>query len=352
MKDAIVERLKGSINETRVGKINDGTAVLGTTIGLVRKENEDRAVIAKLNSLKSKKVVCCYLISDGMGGMQDGAIAATLTISVFLTSLQEHLDSASDLKISIANAVEEANTAVYKKLKGKGGATFTGIVIDNDMNFHLVNVGDSRAYHLSNDAPITQLTKDDDIKSFLNEMDNLHINEELSKRNGLTNYIGIGESLGCDVQRLKPEGQYLLTTDGLHRIGDKYMSQLHKHSSSLYQFMHRAISTSNWLGGYDNATSIIIDADRLTSDFFTLNEEHDYIGIWDFTGFYKFVTETITIEITKNEVTKSVKKSRLKKKLVNEEKNNDVDTESIVQFLLTQEDQNVEEQDVDDQDER
>jgi serine/threonine protein phosphatase PrpC len=344
MKDAIIERLKGSFNETRVGKINDGTAILGTTIGLIRKENEDRAVIVKLNSTTSNKVVCCYLISDGMGGMAEGAIAATITVSVFVTSLQRHLESSPDLSTSISCAIQDSNDAVYKKLKGKGGATLTGIIIDDEMNFRLINIGDSRAYKIFKNSPFKQLTKDDDIKSFLNEMDNLNINKELSKRNGLTKYIGIGEDLTCDVQELKPEGQYLIATDGLYRIGNHYLEELYKNSPTNYQFMHRSITTSNWLGGHDNATAILIDTDNFTSDFFSLNEESDYIGIWDFSGFYKFVLESVTIEGDEKEATKSIKKNkRVKKQIqtggnIEELDSLNKDTSSIVQFSLTQED--------------
>jgi serine/threonine protein phosphatase PrpC len=343
MKDAIVERLKGSFNETRVGKINDGTAILGTTIGMVRKENEDRAVIAKLNSTKSNKVVCCYLVSDGMGGMADGALAATLTVSVFLTSLQKYLENTSDINASISSAVQDANEAVFKKLKGNGGATLTGIIIDDELNLRLINVGDSRAYQLFKDAPLHQLTKDDDIKSFLSEMDGLNINEELSKRNGLTKYIGIGDDLSCEVEELTPEGKYLIATDGLYRMGNDYIEELYKNSPTDYQFMYRSISTSNWLGGHDNATAIVIDTAQFTSDFFSLNEESDYIGIWDFSGFYKFVLETVTIEIEEKEATKSIKKKRRNNNRKVEVESDDPDaiskdTNSIIEFSLTQED--------------
>jgi serine/threonine protein phosphatase PrpC len=299
MKNIIIEHLNECVNTTKVGALGDGTAILATTIGEVRKENEDRAVIAKINSLNSEKVISCYLVSDGMGGMQEGSLASSMTISIFLTSMQESLNKKIEIKDCISNSIFNSNNDVFNRLKGKGGATLSVVVVDSDQSIYICNVGDSRIYNISDKSNLTQLTKDDDIKNLLKDINNAGLNKELAKRNGLTKFIGMGEDLIVNVTEVSSCDNILLTSDGLHRIGDKLLSELHLNSKSEHQFIQRSISLANWLGGHDNATAILISPLNFKKEFFSLDKANDYIGIWDFRGFYKFILETILIEKVK-----------------------------------------------------
>ena len=340
MKNIIIERLNESVNSTKVGALGDGTAILATTLGEVRKENEDRAVIAKINSLNSQKVVCCYLLSDGMGGMQEGSLASSMAISVFLISMQESLNKELTIEESISVAILQSNLDVFNTLKGKGGATLSVVVVDNDQNIYIANVGDSRIYNISDKSHLTPLTKDDDIKNLLNDINNVGLNKEITKRNGLTKFIGMGEDFIVTVNKILTNESILLSSDGLHRIGETLLSDLHLNANSPYQFVQRSISLANWLGGYDNATAILITPQNFTKEFFSLDDTDDYIGIWDFRGFYKFLSKTVYIEKEKT-IKKSKKKKEVggvkNKKVVEVESDTDVESDTmdeLIQFTL------------------
>lgn len=62
-------------------------AALGTTIGEVRQENQDRAVIARLPISENGRTGIVAVVCDGMGGMVDGSHCAEIGIAHFPGSL-------------------------------------------------------------------------------------------------------------------------------------------------------------------------------------------------------------------------------------------------------------------------
>lgn len=335
MKNAIYERLNTSVNSTKIGMLGDNTAILATTIGEVRKENEDRAVFARINSLCSDTVISCYLLSDGMGGMQDGSQASSMTISVFLSSLKKYIDEGKSIKESAKLSIFEANNDVYYALRGKGGATLSLVIVDNLQNILFANIGDSRIYAISADMDFSLITKDDDIKNLLNDIDNVPLNKELSKRNGLTKFIGMGEDIDIEIKEMPENDSILLSSDGLHGIGDKLLSELYKNALSEYFFIQRSISLANWLGGHDNATAILIMPQNFKADFFNLDASDDYIGIWDFRGSYKFISKTVYVEKEKsNKKSKKIEEVNKSKSDKQDDKKTSEDTDEVIQFTI------------------
>ena len=59
---------------------------LNSNIGLRRDENQDRTAALYVNSGGvSENSFYCFVLCDGMGGMKDGALAASLSIAHFLS---------------------------------------------------------------------------------------------------------------------------------------------------------------------------------------------------------------------------------------------------------------------------
>lgn len=61
-------------------------AAIATDIGLVRKENQDRVAVLKFRPFSKNKDMIVIALADGMGGMEGGANAASLTVSSFFTN--------------------------------------------------------------------------------------------------------------------------------------------------------------------------------------------------------------------------------------------------------------------------
>src|SRR5258705_8976204 len=60
--------------------------ILGTSIGPVRKTNEDRAIVVRARYARApERDFLLAVLSDGMGGMVSGEAAAILAVSTFTT---------------------------------------------------------------------------------------------------------------------------------------------------------------------------------------------------------------------------------------------------------------------------
>lgn len=92
-----------------------------------------------------------FAVCDGMGGHAGGCVASTTAAKALTDSLKRQAEIVST-KEAIISAVNEANTAVYKKsqeepsLRGMG-TTLTLLVVDNQAAY-VTHIGDSRIYQL------------------------------------------------------------------------------------------------------------------------------------------------------------------------------------------------------------
>jgi len=124
--------------------------------GYVRDENQDRMGWSRA------PFGDVYIVSDGMGGMGDGALAAELTVQ----ALQRHLGAVRFARRnSVRRAFAAANEAVYARAHGEGGgtpgmgATAVAVLLRN-ASIMVAHVGDSRAYLLDRAGQCQRLTKD------------------------------------------------------------------------------------------------------------------------------------------------------------------------------------------------
>jgi serine/threonine protein phosphatase PrpC len=134
-----------------------------TDKGIVRRQNQD-AFFAYCDEARR---VSLLLVCDGMGGANCGNIASTLSSKTFSATVMSRL---MDGKLTretmtelIKNALIKANTAVFEKSLSRDeysgmGTTFVAALI-TDSDAVVMNVGDSRAYHIFGSS-IKQITRD------------------------------------------------------------------------------------------------------------------------------------------------------------------------------------------------
>lgn len=270
----IAERLKNWFEGGRTDSLFTKCAsasdlfCLNSNLGLKRSENQDRTAALFVNSGgKSKQSFYCFVLCDGMGGMKQGALAASVAASTFMESLI-FLRSAPPEERLLQSALI-ANDAV--KISQGGGSTLSAVMISENAVYSL-NAGDSRIYSKSREGSVKRHSKDDNLKEFVGGDDE-----------GLLQYIGMGKGLRPHVNKINTDFEIIfLTSDGVHSLETQVFDSIVRHSNSSTDLCDRLVSTAVWTGGHDNASVVAVS----NSIFDNLKTEHPgpEIAVWDNTS--------------------------------------------------------------------
>lgn len=255
---------------------------IGSDVGLVREENQDRAVILRAQ-VSASKFFLVGVLCDGMGGMSEGQDCASLTVASFISSCIRNRNL--NLKDRLLQGVELANKDVYQKYGGDGGATLSAFILDSDGNFEAVNVGDSRIY-VSRNGGLEQISVDDTIAGQLK-----HQPAPSLLNNKLLQFIGIGEDLEphlLDIPSINELDSLLLTSDGVHFVEHGILKSMSMQKVSSTELTKRLLYVAKWCGGRDNASVIAIS--DLNSFFYpSENVKTGTVQLWDAFGDVQFI---------------------------------------------------------------
>ena len=232
-----------------------------TDIGKVRSENQDCIRLILNTSPTFGVIVLC----DGMGGARAGSIASDLAVRTFHTFLNENLSDKKNkepLADLMLQAACLANLAVFTRANEDAdcagmGTTLVAIAVKG-RNSCVINVGDSRAYLIS-DGAITQITSD---HSYVEDMvrKGLITREQAAihpRRNIITRVLGVDEAVECDIftPTVKKGDILLLCSDGLsNTLSDKEILEISKKSKSLREISKMLVDLSLTRGAPDNVT--------------------------------------------------------------------------------------------------
>lgn len=254
----------------------DTWAALGTLAGMVRTENQDRLLGGEFTSIDGR-VFRMIAISDGMGGLRHGQEAAALTLSSFLWYLTSFN---GPMRERLIKAAHFANSQVEKDLKGESGATLSAVVVMDKSHVLTINVGDSRIYGYDDDGGLTQLSTDDTLAGLANQgivVDSHH------NANALLQHIGMGDGLEPHVEELYSDQVYnffILTTDGVHWVGNKLISLIAENAADHIQLTRRLLSLAEMTGAHDNASLATISAGSWSADSSSTHGDTIDMEIW------------------------------------------------------------------------
>lgn len=163
-------------------------------IGIKRKDNQDNfwSSILEVDDEYEVGVLC---LCDGMGGLQNGALASRLVIE----SVKEYFTHTFDFD-GIKDVLSDVNLKIYNMTAGDKkklmGTTCTIVVCYNG-NYRICHIGDSRCY-LLHDNSYDILTTDHSavMKYGINKHQNPEIYEKY--KNKLTKCIGVGPEIDPD----------------------------------------------------------------------------------------------------------------------------------------------------------
>ena len=252
--DALERRIARFVAEEKASYSLNGTpdVCLGTCIGAVREQNQDRALITFTSyPAAPEKNFALGVVCDGMGGLVRGDEAAAVAVGVFVSRVIRW--PSQPARDRLRWAALAANDAVHKSLGGLGGTTLSAVMVGCQAGVVGVNAGDSRIYGLTRSREAKQLSRDDIIAV-------LPGRQEGPVADGLVQYIGMGAGIQPRIIEIDREEFecVLITSDGVHCASPATLSQVVRAPTSNLDLIRRLLALSDALGGQDNGTALLL----------------------------------------------------------------------------------------------
>ena len=231
-------------------------------IGQSRNTNQDETILCP--------DIGVFAVSDGMGGLQQGAKASAYvreSIPAMMPFALKDAETPEEAGVAFAETVRMVSDGLFNTANTEAhigfGATFCGVWLYRNKAI-FANLGDSRGYLLPRyKKTIMQITEDHNIAAIMVK------NGELSKDGAtghpassrLTRFVGMNapalpDYFICDIE---PGDRILLCSDGLYGMVDnRKLVHILRSSKSPRTVCERLIGQANENGGNDNISAIYI----------------------------------------------------------------------------------------------
>lgn len=225
-----------------------------TDVGRTRETNEDAVLVDEINGRQ------LLIVADGMGGHAAGDVASEEATAEIHRVIDKRLTNGdTDSEAILSDAVEAANQRLQRlieddaSLYGMGTTVVAALIAEAEAT--IVNVGDSRAYHIG--ETIEQVTVDQSLVQEL--VDSGEITKEEAQthpqRNVVSQALGTNTSVAPDLYEVSVSDTLLLCSDGLSEEVDEIrIAEVVTETSSLESAAERLIKLANKNGGSDNIT--------------------------------------------------------------------------------------------------
>lgn len=224
--------------------------VARTDPGRQRDRNEDAVLRREIDDGE------LLAVADGMGGHADGELASVTALETFEASVFRLTDDDNATVPDVLTAaVDAANEGVLDGTdpNRKSGTTLVAAYLVGK-TATLVNVGDSRAYHVTHDG-IEQLTVDQSPVQRLVEEGVITKEEaeEHPQRNLVSQALGTSIEVEPDVYERSITGTLLLCSDGLtEEVCDDRIRDIVAANDCIDEVAESLIERANENGGSDN----------------------------------------------------------------------------------------------------
>lgn len=299
-----------------------------TDLGKLRQVNQDYYIA------ENRKVGIfpnVFIVADGVGSNRDSGYASKHCSDFVIEQLALSKNSI-DFEKELAKAYRLANVdLVYRiianpKYSGMG-TTMVCATIINDKAI-VVNVGDSRCYHISDE--MKQITRDHSIAEELVRVNELERGtpKYFELKSQLSRAFGASKKIEPDFFEVSLNyGDYLLLcTDGLtNMVSDERILAIVKEDTSIEKKVDKLIDEANANGGKDNIAIILIYADDIQKKNDVFERERDEIN--------SKVKDALNAKSEEKKTIKDILENRSKKldddyKIRSRKKNEDIDNES------------------------
>ncbi len=199
-----------------------------TDIGTSKSTNQDSLSVKVINTPTGRMTFA--ILCDGMGGLAKGEVASASVIKTFDNWVANQLSQMANtginedvLKEQWNGIIQEQNSTIqaYGARQGVKLGTTVVLLLIKDSKYYVMNVGDSRAYVISDN--LYQLTKDQTFVAREVELGNMTPEEaeKDSRRSVLLQCVGASDVVCPDmfVGVPKVNATYMLCSDGFrHEI--------------------------------------------------------------------------------------------------------------------------------------
>ncbi len=231
-----------------------------TDRGKIREQNQDAFAHQILPDGRVIALVC-----DGMGGARAGNIASSMAVDLFMEDFFQS-EETPDLE-RMEQAAGRANREIFQRaLEDEScvgmGTTLVAALAGAEEAL-ILNEGDSRAYHISEEGGILQVTRDHSLVEDLVQRGELTRDQARTHphKNLITRALGAEPELRTDAFRQRlAEGEFLLLcSDGLSNVVSE--------QEILYEVVHggeactccrRLLEIALHRGAPDNVTAVLI----------------------------------------------------------------------------------------------
>lgn len=246
-----------------------------TDIGNTKKVNQDAIGFKEIEFENHKYAFS--IVCDGMGGLQKGEMASATVVKNLLKWFEDVFPSIAE-DFSYASIQKELEIKIYKCNKAlhdygtkegiQLGTTLSALLIRDDGQYLIANVGDSRIYLINRENAI-QLTEDQTFVAREIKNNRMTVEEarESKYKNVLTQCIGVNENVEILFYRGKAISNeffvacsdgfrhYLSETNLYNRLFDVNMND----DEDMWREKLKEITESNKESGEkDNITSLIL----------------------------------------------------------------------------------------------
>lgn len=255
-------------------------AACSCNIGRIRKNNEDNFYFngsflnednTGLNEIlyfRSALGTVCFAVFDGIGGSDDGQVAAYIAAKEFGQYCQSaEPDNLLLSEMFFDSAIQKMNEKVLEtatKNKNNMGST-AAILVLSDKKIYVANLGDSRIYRIR-DHNITQISVDQVSET------GYYANKTYRKKPALRQYLGMDSPEPYISQGFfRPGDAFLLCTDGLtDMVSREELLKIIEKTTDVRECVKTLLQQALENGGRDNVTMIFL---RISNDEFTQWEQ-------------------------------------------------------------------------------
>ena len=233
-----------------------------TDCGLVRRQNQDAyRILNKDNAL-------CGVVCDGMGGAKAGNVASELAVKLF-TGAMNLMQDEEPGKVMM-DALGLANREVWRRSMNDPdctgmGTTLVAAYLSDPNHAYVLNVGDSRAYQISPNNGIRQISRDHSLVAEMVARGKITPEEARThpNKNIITRALGTEENTVGDLFEvdLQEDEFILLCSDGLsNQVTEEEILDEVLHGGELESCCQRLLDIALRRGAPDNVTIVIISA--------------------------------------------------------------------------------------------
>ena len=223
--------------------------------GARRLLNEDRFLVSR----------SVFLVADGMGGHEAGEVASATAVEALRPLAELDVVTPDEVRDRIAVAQENVQAIITEPGRG-AGTTLTGVAVseqDGNPYWLVVNVGDSRTYHLAG-GRLEQVSVDHSEVQELVDAGAITMDEarQHPRRNVITRALGAQNDVRADFRYIPVtlHDRVLICSDGLTgELTDGQITAILLEQPDPEQAAGYLVNAAIQAGGRDNITVVVVD---------------------------------------------------------------------------------------------